>query len=256
VIRVHLPLVAAAMAALAASRPIFSASRVSHPAVDGRTCNISETYSPRFNAATLRQGRFVYREIVAEKDTGIFTLEIRRRPGGTWRFTGEGGGQHWESIADADFRPRSAELSLRRKGRPYRMRLDYSARSVRARETQQDSTGAIIEKRSSRALQPPTIDQRIDWASLMASDVSENGVYSFQVFDPASGSSTLLASGSRGPTMNRLGGWHATMALSYTICKGEEAEDYTVYATTDSARVMLREEMRGNVVAELVRIDP
>jgi hypothetical protein len=56
--------------------------------------------------------------------------------------------------------------------------------------------------------------------------------------------------------MNRLGGWHATITLSYTICKGEEAEDYTVYATTDSARVMLREEMRGNVVAELVRIDP
>jgi hypothetical protein len=127
---------------------------------------------------------------------------------------------------------------------------------VRALETMQDSAGATIERRSSAAMALPTIDQRIDWASLMASDLSTEGVVSYEVFDPATGSSRLLASAMEGPTMNRLGAYHRTLALSYTICKGAKFEDYTVYATKDSARVMLREDMRGDMISELVRIEP
>lgn len=255
--RVYLPLVAGAFIAMAAIPRSHFAMRSPASALARRECSaVAEAGSPHFNAATLRQGRFVYREITAGKDTGVFTLEIRRRPDGTWRFTGDGGGQHWESVADAHFRPRRAELSFLRKGRPYRMRLVYDTHSVRALETLQDSTGATIEKRSSAVIAPLTIDQRIDWASLMASDQSMDGVVRYHVFDPTTGSSTLIASATEGPTMNRLGAFHPTIALGYTICKAGKAEDYTVYATRDSARVMLREDMRGNVVSDLVRIEP
>jgi hypothetical protein len=50
-------------------------------------------------------------------------------------------------------------------------------------------------------------------------------------------------------------GPRATIKLDYTICKAGERESYTVYSTRDSPRTMLREDMRGNVVSELVRIE-
>jgi hypothetical protein len=212
--------------------------------------------APRFSASVLLQGRFTYRETTAGKDTNTFTLEIRRRVDGTWLFTGEGAGQRWEAITDSAFRPRSAGLSMLRHGRPYGFQLRYVDDSVFAFETKYDSAHNPIKERTSAAIHGTTTDQRIDWASLMASDLAVGQSAAYTVYDPATGSSELTASASEGPTLASPDGPRATIKLDYTICKAETRESYTVFSTKESPRKMLREDMRGNIVSELVRIEP
>ena len=211
--------------------------------------------APHFSASTLRQGRFAYR-LATGKDTSTFTLEIRRRADGTWRFTGDGSGQHWEAISDSAFRPRSSELSMQRHGHPYGFQLRYAGDSVFALVTKYDSASGPIKERISTEMHGTTIDQRIDWASLMASDLAIGQSAAYSVYDPATGSSQLTASASDGPTLESPGGPRATVKLDYTICKAGESESYTVFATKESPRMMLRENLRGSIVAKLVRIEP
>jgi hypothetical protein len=118
-----------------------------------------------------------------------------------------------------------------------------------------DSAFNPIKERTAAAIRGTTIDQRIDWASLMASDLTAGQSATYRVFDPATGSSELTASASEGPTLASPDGPRATIKLDYTICKAGERESYTVYSTRESPRTMLREDMRGNVVSELVRIE-
>ncbi|HEV7705158.1 MAG TPA: hypothetical protein VGO46_12740 [Gemmatimonadaceae bacterium] len=246
--RAHLATCACAIASIAAAS---TSVRVPAP------CDAeSRQPAPHIRASTLRQGRFVYRETVAGKDTSTFTLEIRRRADGTWRFTGEGSGQRWESITDADFHPRSAMLSMSRHGRPYEFHLRYTGDSAFAVVTRVDSAEHAISDSSAALIRGPTIDQRIDWASLMASDLGEGNSAAYEVYDPATGSSRLTASASSGPTIASPDGPHATIKLDYTICKAGKSESYTVFATKGRERTMLREDLRGDIVAELVRVEP
>ncbi|HMI58042.1 MAG TPA: hypothetical protein VK511_08340, partial [Gemmatimonadaceae bacterium] len=212
--------------------------------------------APRFSANTLREGRFVYRETVAGKDTSTFTIEIRKRADDTWRFTGEGSGQRWEAITDSAFRPRSAMLSMTRHGHPYEFHLRYTGESVFALVSRYDSAANPIKDSSAAAIRGATIDQRIDWASLMASDLATGRSAAYAVYDPATESSRLTASASDGPTLASPEGPRATIKLNYTICKAGKSESYTVFATKGSRRMMVREDLRGDIVAELVRVEP
>jgi hypothetical protein len=243
--------------ALAAVAIVASAHSTAHATsrVAFDCASASKLTAPHFSANTLRQGTFVYREIAGGKDTSLFTLDIRRRPDGTWRFTGEGSGERWEAIADSAFVPRSAELSLMRRGRPYGFQLHYSGDSVSAYEMIYDSAFNVSKKRSTATIHGVTIDQRIDWASLMASDLAVGQSALYAVYDPATGSSTLTAHAGEGPTLASLSGPMPTVKLDYTICKSGASESYTVFATKELPRVMLREDMRGTVVSELVRME-
>jgi hypothetical protein len=211
---------------------------------------------PAFLANTLRQGRFVYRETSANGDTGTFTLEIRRLGGGTWQFTGDGSGQHWEAVTDSAFAPRRSELSITRHGRPYGFQLKYAGDSIHTIEMSFDSAGNVVKKHGSTTIAGTTIDQRIDWASLMSSDLAAGESTNYRVFDLSTGSSELFATASAGPTLPGPGGPRPTVKLDYTICKMGKPESYAVYATTELPRVMLREDLRGNVVSELINIEP
>jgi hypothetical protein len=143
-----------------------------------------------------------------------------------------------------------------RHGRPYGFQLRYAGDSVFTLATKNDSARGPIEERTSAAVRGTTIDQRIDWASLMASDLVVGQTTAYSVYDPATGSSLLSASASEGPTLASPEGPRATVRLDYTICKAGTRESYTVFSTKESPRRMLREDMRGNIVSELARIEP
>lgn len=98
------------------------------------------------------------------------------------------------------------------------------------------------------ALVATTIDQRIDWASLMASNLSAGESTNYRVFDLSTGSSELVAVASAGPLLQGPEGPRPTAKLDYTICKMGNPETYTMYATTELPRSMLREDLRGNLV--------
>lgn len=211
-----------------------------------------------FDAARLRQGRFTYDLAVDGKPAGQFVLTIRRQPDGDWRFTGDAIGfdQHWEAVTTGRFAPVSALLTLKRRGKPYRMELSYAGGAVSAVETAGDPARPEDVRRTSAPTQPPTVDQRIDWASMMASDLVPGAGGAWHVYDAMTASSRLFATATAGPEMTGPLGRHEVVRLDYRICKGGEPEPYTVYATRETPRMMLREDLRGHEVAVLVEVEP
>jgi hypothetical protein len=214
--------------------------------------------APKFEAAQLRQGRFTYDLAVDGKPAGQFVLSIRRQNDGSWKFTGDALGfdQHWEAVTDTGFQPRSALLALTRRGQPYRMQLTYAGGKVAVGETTGDPTAPDAVQSSEAPIAPATVDQRIDWASMMASDLQPGAQAAYHVFDAMTGSSRLLASAKVAPAMDGPLGRQEAVRLDYRICKNGEPERYTVYATRSLPRVMLREDLRGHEVAVLVKVEP
>lgn len=209
---------------------------------------------PRFDAGRLRQGRFTYEMTISGKPAGQFILSIRREGRDRWRFTGDATGfdQHWEAVTTRRFEPVSALLTLKRKGQPYRMELSYGAQGVTATET----TGGQVRTTAS-ATAPLTVDQRIDWASMMASGLAPGTASSWSVFDAMTGSSRLLARAQTIPAMDGPLGRRPAIRLDYRICKaGKAAETYRVYATRALPRLMLREDLRDEEVSVLVKAEP
>ncbi len=209
---------------------------------------------PGFDATRLKQGRFTYE--IRDKDGGVsrFAVSVRRQADGTWRFTGDalGADQHWESVTTRRFAPIRAKLELLRKGRPYRMEITYAHGKVASVETY----GEAPAKAGTFAYGGVTVDQRIDWASLMASDLAPGSHGGFAVFDPATGSSRLMAAARSVARLEGPLGARPALRLDYRICKGGEAENYSLYVSTHGPRLMLGEDLRDAEVARLVSIEP
>jgi hypothetical protein len=207
-----------------------------------------------FDNSRLRQGRFTYRLTMHNKPLGDFVIEIRRQPDGRWRFTADGVGfdQHWEAVAGRDMTPVRASLEMKPKGRPYRLTVAYAGGAATGTEHKDGVDHPIRD-----TIRGHTVDQRIDWAAMMALGLPPGQRAAFEVYDPATGSSRLLAAASTAPDMAGPEGRRAMVRLNYRICKaGEAPEDYTVFATRAEPRVMLREDMRGEIVSTLIRIEP
>ena len=96
------------------------------------------------------------------------------------------------------------------------------------------------------------IDQRVDWASMMAAHAPAQGSIAMRVFDPSTGLSDMLGHFGDMQPMNGT----PALRLDYTICKRKHLEAYTVYATRETPRHMLREDMPNGLVSELIRIEP
>lgn len=217
------------------------------------------TRSLSFDAERLREGRFTYRLTVSGKPQGSFVVSIRRQPDGTYRFTGDaiGFNQHWESVTTAHFEPVSALVVLIRRGQPYRMELVYGNSGVSAIETTGDPAAPVsVTKTTVPLTTGPTIDQRIDWASVMASDLTLNQRARYYVYDALTASSRLFATASAVPAMHSPLGMHEVIRLDYRIEKAGGDEAYSVYATRETPRMMLREDLRDDEVSELEKVEP
>ena len=220
-------------------------------------CAATTAQPPSFDAGKLRQGRFTYTITEDGKPAGQFVLTIRRAADGSLRLAGDavGSDQHWESETTRSFKPKKAALSLIRHGQPYRMELVYSAHRVTATETTGQAPHAQRTIRQI-AIAAATVDQRIDWASVMATNLTPGQAAAYRVFDALTGSSPLSVRAASAGVMASPLGDRAAIRLEYQVCKRGQAEPYVVYATREAPRVMLREDLRGHEVSILTRIEP
>ena len=151
--------------------------------------------------------------------------------------------QSWSATLQESFAPLSAELSMKGKKGAYAMKLQYAGPEVTGEEREGDVTRPV-----KALVEGVVVDQRVDWAAMMAIKAPAEGSLVLRVFDPSSGSSEMLG---------KIGGSNGQqLRLDYTICKREHVEAYTVYATSETPRYMLREDMPNGLVSELVRIEP
>lgn len=207
---------------------------------------------PTFDALQLKEGRFTYRTTLRGEPLGDTVIEIRRVDP-TVRITMNAPkiGQSWEASVRRSFEPLSAHLRMQSRGTPYEMTLAYDGDKISGEERKGDTATSV-----SATAAGVVIDQRVDWASIMALTATSGSSIAVRVFDPSTGFSAML--GLVGETHSMTGAWGTTDAvrLDYRICKRERVENYTVFATATPPRVMLREDMPNGLVSELIRSDP
>jgi hypothetical protein len=198
---------------------------------------------PAFDASLLKEGRFVYHTTREGKSLGEMVIEVRRA-GDAYRITMNAPqiAQSWQASVRRSFEPLSAQLKMQARGMPYSMTLTYDGTAIKGEERK----GEIVTPVSGNA-SGVVIDQRVDWASMMALKASAGGAITVSVFDPSTGFSALLGKVSEAG---------AELRIDYSICKREHLENYTVYATRATPRYMLREDMPNGLVTRLVRIEP
>lgn len=207
---------------------------------------------PVFDASLLKEGKFIYRTTRQGESLGETVIEIRRA-GDHYRLamTAPLIAQAWRATVKPSFAPITAQLSMAHGESPYSMSLRYEGTRIRGQERKGDIMNPV--KARSTGL---VIDQRVDWASVMAVDAPAGSAMTLSVYDPGTGFSQML--GKVGGTEVVKGAWGESTAvrLDYSICKGDHVENYTVYATQEFPRYMLREDMPNGLVSELLRIEP
>ncbi|HTU67997.1 MAG TPA: hypothetical protein VMF52_18755, partial [Steroidobacteraceae bacterium] len=154
--------VAVAVMTLLTAGEIASAADVECPSTAG-----ADTH-PTFDATRLKEGRFIYRTTLKGELLGETALEIRRDGG---RFvismTAPEIAQSWKATVERSFAPISAMLQMQGKKGAYEMSVRYAGDTV----TGEERDAGIARPVNARTT-GLTIDQRVDWAAIMATTAS------------------------------------------------------------------------------------
>jgi hypothetical protein len=199
---------------------------------------------PTFDASLLKEGRFTYRTTRKGESLGDTVIEIRRA-GAQFVISMSAPeiAQSWKATVARSFAPVSASLAMRGRKGPYSMNLEYAGAKITGSETEAGVTRPV-----SAAAEGLLLVQRVDWAAMMAAVAPARSSLVVRVFDPATGAS---------PMLGRIGSAQGdSLRLDYTLCKRDHLEAYTVYATRETPRYMLREDMPNGLVSELIRVEP
>jgi hypothetical protein len=211
---------------------------------------------PDLNADRLRTGSFTYRTLVDGRAAGESRIGVHRQENsGNFVFSNLVTGsfsQSWEAIASPTFAPVSAKLSLGEgaAARPV-FELAYNGNRV---------VGFVVARKEpskkrevSEAVSDDTVDQRIDWAAVMAlKEYVEGQKFRFHVYDPGTGNSPMTVQVGESETTAVPAGSFDTVHLLYQITKNNGAESYEVFITKQAPRFLVKETFPNGSVSELV----
>jgi hypothetical protein len=164
--------------------------------------------------------------------------------------------QRWTTVASMRFQPKSAVLTFVN-GNEVAPIFDITYRAGRA-------TGFIVSRSSNEAskksyvndpLPADTVDQRIDWATVIANDLEVGRHFEFNVYDPKGGVSHVQADVGALSDVHAPAGDFVSYAIDYRIHRANGVEHFRVFASKESPRFMVREEFPNGVVTDLVRIE-
>jgi hypothetical protein len=209
----------------------------------------------RPNATLLKSGVFVLGDFRGDAELGRSRITIVRKPDGQYVFSNEVIGhaaQAWTAVAMVDFQPVSAVLEFRGEGDAHQPIFDIhyeGGRVTGSRRPRQPPGAAPIVVDD--VTQPGVIDQRIDWASVMARKLKIGLKFHFQVFDPAIATSDATAMVEDGGKIHVPAGDFDTYKITYQIGKKTGAEQYVVFASKALPRVLVREDFQDGVSSEL-----
>lgn len=237
------------LATLAASPFPLTAAPIAEPDLKSATPSSSHGDHVSFDAATLRQGKFTYQISLKGEILGIAIIEIRSTSKSEYRITFESMDieQSWSSSLGRHFNPLVAKLDMPGGESPYSMSLRYSRNGVSGTESANGSIKPIVA-----AFSQQVVDQRVDWAAMMAAEIPNEKAIEFSVYDPSTGLSRLVGSSAESKPLGGVLGTLPTIRLDFTIHKDGHLESYSVYATKNRPRIMLREEMPGDLVSVLI----
>ena len=209
-----------------------------------------------FDATRLRTGSYSSRTLVDGKEVGRSRIQISKSAdSGNYVFSNVVIGsfsQSWEAVVSPTFAPVLAKL---------RFGQGSSARSVFELAYQGTRvTGFITAQKSKRrevneTISDDTIDQRVDWAAVMAlKDYVEGHESKFNVYDPGTGSSLVRVRIGKSEKTAVPAGSFETVRISYRIDKRSGAETYEVFVTKQAPRFLVKEKFPNGSVTELVEL--
>ncbi|HEY6928788.1 MAG TPA: hypothetical protein VJA66_03840 [Thermoanaerobaculia bacterium] len=233
------------------------------PALIGAVCaSINEERpipSGKADARRLRTGSFRYRDIHRGQEAGRARITIQRITGSeNFRFsteiTGEFG-QCWESVATRLFEPVSAKLSFGQSPCDVpTFDIGYRAGRVSGFAVSRKDGSTPARRVVDDAVPGDIVDQRIDWAYVLASDFENEKNFEFRVYDPGTGISRAFARVEGTERIQVPAGSFDAYRIVYRIEKSGGAETYQVLATKGADRMMVREEFSNGVTTDLVDV--
>lgn len=204
-------------------------------------------------AALLRTGTFVYVDIEHGKTIGRDRIAVARQPDERYRFSNTAIGyadQAWTAVARTDFSPVSAVLEF---GPADHRRPIFDIRYGQDRVTglRYPHHAAATPVAVNDSVGPCVIDQRIDWASVMARKLAAGAHFAFHVYDPAIGISAASAAVEDGGRIHVPAGDFDVFKITYRIAKKTGAERYVVFASKALPRFLVREDFPDGVSSRL-----
>ncbi len=217
-----------------------------------------QDYRPNLDAGRLRTGSFSFRTLVDGTEVGRSRIEIRRATdSGNYIFSNLVTGnfsQSWEAVASPTFAPVSAKLSLGEGSAVHTaFNLAYQGNRVTGFITPQKEPSK--RRRVDETISDDTVDQRIDWAAVMAlKKYIEGQEFRFRVYDPGLGNSVVSVRIGNSETTAVPAGSFETVRISYRIDKRSGAETYEVFVTKQPPRFLVKEKFPNGSMSELVEL--
>jgi len=211
------------------------------------------------DAHRLATGEFVYQSLENGRDVGLGRVTIRPLSGGErYDFRAEITGsavQRWEAVATRTFQPLSATITFGpdTAGSAPSFTLEYHAGRVTGFVIPHSGPSRGVRREIDTIVPAGIIDQRIDWASVMASDLAVGRRFPLAVYDPQLGVSPVAVTVDSAERVHVAAGTFDVFRVTYRIAKATGTEQYVVLVTRSLPRVMVREEFPDGVVSDLVK---
>jgi hypothetical protein len=210
------------------------------------------------DATRLQTGSFSFRTLVEGKEVGRSRIQIHRAAdSGNYVFSNLVTGsfnQSWEAVATPRFAPVSAKLSFGQgSGAPTAFELSYQGNRVTGfmASRKEPSKRREIDENAS----DDTVDQRIDWAAVMAlKEYVEGKEFQFHVYNPGTGNSVVSGRIGKSETTAVPAGSFETVRVSYRIDKRGRSETYEVFVTKQAPRFLVKEKFPNGSAVELVEL--
>lgn len=213
---------------------------------------------PPFDAARVRTGRFSYDVRDGQTVVASGVLQVRRA-GAAYDFDGTFTAavcQHWESAAAATFAPRTARLQFCKDG-PDRPIFELVYAPGRVTGVSFRGVPPALERTAVDAAVPDGIvDQRIDWAAVMALDLRPGHTFRFDVYDPGTGISPLTGRVAGEETADVPAGRFPVYRLDYQMTKAGRAERYQSLVTAATPRMLVAITFPNGTTSRLVAYTP
>jgi hypothetical protein len=211
------------------------------------------------DANHLKLGHFKFRTLQDGKDVGEDEITVQKNPAtGNFEFSDEIEGkfaQQWSATTTPQFKPIAAKLAFG-SGDARRTAFEFVYKDGRAIGTTTPRTQGAPSQPTAFDVAVPadTVDQRIDWASVMTLDLNAGGHFEYHVFDPGTGVSRISINISGPETIKVPAGSYEAMRISYRIEKANGTEVYQVLTNRHGPRMLLREEFQNGAVTDLIGI--
>src|SRR5882757_314067 len=212
---------------------------------------------PDFDASRLMTGTFHYRDHLEGTSDGHSVIRIEKISGGvTYAFSNVVTGsfsQHWRALTTKDFTPVSAELTFGNGAAAKKVfSLSYQTGHVTGFLVKEPRVADSVSRPVDDAVAPDTVDQRVDWASVMSlKEYIPSKRFLFHVYDPKTGNSAVEATVMSLETIHVDAGTFHVARIVYQIRKSTGSERFEVFVNDSLPRFLVKEVFPNGLISEL-----